>query len=44
MKGRDHLRNLSKDSIILKWIPKKYGIRVQTGFIWPTVRASGRIS
>jgi hypothetical protein len=42
VKGRDHLEDLGVDeTVILKWILRKYGGKVWIGFIWLRVGISG---
>jgi hypothetical protein len=37
-----HLENVSVDGrLLLKWILKKYGVRMETGLIWLRTRPSG---
>jgi len=41
LKGRDHLGHPSVDgSILLKWILRKYGVRVWIAFIWLRIGSS----
>ena len=34
LRGGDHLQDLCRDGIILKWIFKKWDGNVQTGLLW----------
>jgi hypothetical protein len=44
VKGRDHMEDPSLDGkIILKWIVRKYGPSMLTGFIWLWIVAGGRL-
>jgi hypothetical protein len=42
LKGRDHLVDIGVDRrFLLKWILKKQGARMWTGFIWLRIGSSG---
>jgi hypothetical protein len=44
LKGRDQLEHTSTDGrIILKWISRKLGEKLFTGFIWLRIGTSGRL-
>jgi hypothetical protein len=44
LEGRNHLGDLSIDErIILKWILKKQGMRMWTGFMWLRIRTNSRL-
>jgi hypothetical protein len=41
--GEDNLEDQGLGRrIILKWTSKEKGTRMETGFIWPTIRTRGR--
>jgi len=43
LKGRDHLDDLGIDGkATLEWILGKWGEKVQTGYIWLRIGASGK--
>jgi hypothetical protein len=37
LQGRDTLRDLVIDGVILKWNFEKYGVKVWSGFNWLTI-------
>jgi hypothetical protein len=39
---RDHLEDLGVDSIMLKWIFKKYDGKAWTGLVWLRIRTADR--
>jgi hypothetical protein len=42
LEGERALRRCKcRQTVILKWILKKYGVRVWTGFIWFSIETSG---